>query len=70
MISMVVDREYRCLVMSDIPPTHKKDGHSADDYTGCDTLDHVSEGKQAWKAAWPRKEGVLCMAWPSSEPIL
>ena len=51
MISMVVDREYRCLVMSDIPPAYKAAGHSADDYTGCDTVEHVSEGKQEWKAA-------------------
>ena len=51
MIAMVVDSKYRCLLMSDIPPIYKSDGHSADDYTGCDTLEHVSEGKQEWVAA-------------------
>ena len=51
MIAMVVDSKYRCLLMSDIPPIYKSDGHSADDYTGCDTLEYVSEGKQEWVAA-------------------
>ena len=51
MISMVVDREYRCLVISDIPPAYKEDGRSVDDYTGCDTLEHVSEGEREWVAA-------------------
>tara|TARA_Y100001978_G_C23696253_1_gene437745 strand:- start:2368 stop:2880 length:513 start_codon:yes stop_codon:yes gene_type:complete len=51
MIAMVVNSQYRCLVMSDLPPVYKSDGHSADDYTGCDTLDHVSEGQDVWKAA-------------------
>ena len=48
MISMVVDRQYCCLVMSDIPPAYKAAGHSADDYRGKDTLEHISEGEQEW----------------------
>ena len=51
MIAMVVDRSYRCMVMSDIPPVYKANGHSVDDYTGCSTLDHISEGEQEWTAA-------------------
>ena len=51
MIAMVVDRAYRCVVMSDIPPVYKDAGRSADDYTGCDTRDHISEGEQEWMAA-------------------
>ena len=51
MIAMVVDRAYRCVVMSDIPPVYKDAGRSADDYRGQDTLEHISEGEQEWRAA-------------------
>ena len=51
MIAMVVDRAYRCVVMSDIPPVYKAAGRSADDYSGEDTLEHISEGEQEWMAA-------------------
>ena len=51
MIAMVVDRAYRCLVMSDIPPVYKQDGRSRDEYRGVDTREHISEGAQEGMAA-------------------
>ena len=51
MIAMVVDRAYRCVVLSDIPPVYKDAGRSADDYRGQDTLEHISEGEQEWREA-------------------
>ena len=51
MIAMVVDGSYRCLGMSDIPPAHKKAGKHRAEYTGSNTLEHISEGREEWKAA-------------------
>ena len=50
MIAMVVDGNYRCLSMSDLPPK-KNNGRVPLDYSGCDTFDHISEGHESWKAA-------------------
>ncbi len=51
MIAMVVDGSYRCLGMSDIPLAHKKAGKSRAEYSGTNTLEHISEGREEWKAA-------------------
>ena len=48
---MVVDGSYRCLGMSDIPLAHKKAGKSRAEYSGTNTLEHISEGREEWKAA-------------------
>lgn len=54
MIAMVVNADYTCLCMSDIPPIYKANGKLPVDYDGCNTCDHISEGHEAWKAAIDR----------------
>lgn len=51
MIAMVVNGGYQCVCMSDVPPVYKNNGHAAADYSGCDTFEHISEGKEGWKLA-------------------
>ncbi len=54
MIAMVVNSDYQCLCMSDIPPVYKNSGRVAADYSDTDTIVHISEGQEEWKSAIDR----------------
>lgn len=51
MISMVIDSDYQCVCISDLPPVYKHNGRVASEYSGCNAFDHICEGKDAWKMA-------------------
>ena len=51
MIALIVDSKYQCVLISDLPITHKEQGKVRSEYTGASTLDHISEGIEDWKAA-------------------